>query len=639
MRERGFLGLSSGDKSRRPKDGTVSRGLACSILRGMKIAVCAKVVPDSQLRLDPQSKRLDRSGEGALNAFDINAVEEALRLKEAGPDVEEVVVVSLGPERGLEAMRKALAMGADRVVLVSDDAAAGSDLVATSRVLATALERQDAELVLFGQQAGDSDGAVLWAAVAERMQRPLISQVAELTRENGNLRGKRQTEYGYDVIEAPLPAVVAVSDAINEPRYPSLKGIMGAKKKPQETLSLGDLGVEAGDAGDAGSRTEVSRSAIRRLAATRSRSTMTARPPRRSSSSCWRRRRFEFLVFLEHHEGALAKDIARAALQGGVSRRRGRGRAPRGRHRGAGRRRGALRGARVHAWTIRCSPRRCRSRGWMHSRHSSARRASTPSCSRRACSRPTSPQASLRGSTPASTGTSRTWSSKRQAHRQATRARRLLYGDVGGRRSRGSRSSVRAPSSRRERRLSRGREVRVAPAGLLARREYARAGARGERGAVDRGCGHVVAGGRGLGYPRTSRSSRSSRRRSAGRWRPRAPSSMRAGTRTRRRSGRPARRSAEALHRLRHLRGDPAQGRDAGLERDRRDQQGSERADLRVRRLRGRRRPERDRPEADRARQAAHGRAKPADFPPPFEPGEFVAAPSDPGTSGSRSAS
>jgi len=222
----------------------------------MKIAVCAKYVPEAGGRIDPQTKRLDRSGEGALNQFDVNAVEEALKLKEASGEGE-VVIVSLGPARALEAMRKALAMGADRVVLVSDDAAAGSDLVATSRILAAALEREEPELVLFGQQANDSDGAVLWAAVADRLQRPLISQVAELTRENGKLRGKRQTEYGYDVIEAPVPAVVAVSDAINEPRYPSLKGIMGAKKKPQETVSLSDLGMDAGEAGEGGSRTQV----------------------------------------------------------------------------------------------------------------------------------------------------------------------------------------------------------------------------------------------------------------------------------------------------------------------------------------------------------------------------------------------
>jgi electron transfer flavoprotein beta subunit len=222
----------------------------------MKIAVCAKYVPEAGGRIDPQTKRLDRSGEGALNQFDVNAVEEALKLKEASGEGE-VVIVSLGPARALEAMRKALAMGADRVVLVSDDAAAGSDLVATSRILAAALEREEPELVLFGQQANDSDGAVLWAAVADRLQRPLISQVAELTRENGKLRGKRQTEYGYDVIEAPVPAVVAVSDAINEPRYPSLKGIMGAKKKPQETVSLSDLGIDGAEAGEGGSRTEV----------------------------------------------------------------------------------------------------------------------------------------------------------------------------------------------------------------------------------------------------------------------------------------------------------------------------------------------------------------------------------------------
>jgi electron transfer flavoprotein beta subunit len=223
----------------------------------VKIAVCVKQVPEGAAkRIDPGTKRLDRSGEAALNAFDAHAVEEALRLKEASGDAE-VVLVSMGPPGALEAMRKALAMGADRAVLVTDDAAAGSDLVATSHVLGKTLEREGADLVLFGQQAGDSDGAVLWAAVAERLRVPMISQVAELTVADGTARGKRQTEYGYDLIEAPLPAVVAVSDAINVPRYPSLKGIMGAKKKPQETLSLADVGAEPDRAGESGSRTEV----------------------------------------------------------------------------------------------------------------------------------------------------------------------------------------------------------------------------------------------------------------------------------------------------------------------------------------------------------------------------------------------
>ena len=190
------------------------------------------------------------------NAFDANAIEEALRVKEASGDGE-VVLVSLGPERALDALRKGLAMGADRAVLISDDAAAGSDLVATSAALAKALERADADLILFGQQASDSDGAVLWAAVADRLRRPLVSQAAELKVADGKARVKRQTEFGYDVIEAPLPAVVAVSDAINEPRYPSLKGIMGAKKKPQESLDVADLGLEAGQLGESGSKTEV----------------------------------------------------------------------------------------------------------------------------------------------------------------------------------------------------------------------------------------------------------------------------------------------------------------------------------------------------------------------------------------------
>jgi electron transfer flavoprotein beta subunit len=201
----------------------------------VKIAVCVKEVPDAgpNRRIDPGTKRMDRSGDRSLNQFDLNAVEQALRMKEGAGDGE-VVLVSMGPSRALESIRKGLAMGADRVVLVSDDAAAGSDLVATSYVLAKALEREGARLRL-----------------------PLVSQVAELTPGSGDVTAKRQTEFGYDTIRAPLPAVIAVSDAINEPRYPSLKGIMGAKKKPQETVTLSDLGVEADRAGEAGSRTSV----------------------------------------------------------------------------------------------------------------------------------------------------------------------------------------------------------------------------------------------------------------------------------------------------------------------------------------------------------------------------------------------
>ena len=224
----------------------------------MKIAVCVKDVPDPgpSRRIDPGTLRMDRSGDRSLNAFDLNAVEQALRLKE-GAGEGEVVLVSLGAGKALDSIRKGLAMGADRAVLVSDDAAAGSDLVATSYVLAAALGAEAPDLVLFGQQASDGDGAVLWAAVADRLKLPVISQVSELEVDGTTVTAKRQTEFGYDKIQTSLPAVLAVSDALNEPRYPSLKGIMGAKKKPQEVKSLADVGVEADRAGEAGSRTTV----------------------------------------------------------------------------------------------------------------------------------------------------------------------------------------------------------------------------------------------------------------------------------------------------------------------------------------------------------------------------------------------
>jgi electron transfer flavoprotein beta subunit len=212
----------------------------------MKFAVCVKAVPDaaSGRHIDPATNRLDRSAELTISEWDTYAIEEALRLKESNGDGE-VVVVSMGPERALDALRKALAMGADRAVLVSDSALEGSDLLGTASALAGALARETAELVFFGQQSADGGGACLWAAVAERLRAPVVSQVSELALEGGSLTGKRQTEYGYDTIRAPLPAVVAVADSINTPRYPSLKGIMGAKKKPQETLGAGDVGGAA----------------------------------------------------------------------------------------------------------------------------------------------------------------------------------------------------------------------------------------------------------------------------------------------------------------------------------------------------------------------------------------------------------
>jgi electron transfer flavoprotein beta subunit len=227
----------------------------------MKIAVCVKHVPCGTLRLRPDGNALDRDGPGELNATDKNAIEEALRQQEAlrleeGGD-SEVVLVTMGPAAATESLRTGLGMGADRAVLVDDESVSGSDLVATSRVLAGVLARESADLVLFGQQTHDGGGAVLWAAVAERLQVPFVSQANKLTVGDGTVVIERETEVGTDTIEAALPAVIAVSDAINEPRYTSLKGMMAAKKKPLDTLTATDLALSADAVGSAGSQTVV----------------------------------------------------------------------------------------------------------------------------------------------------------------------------------------------------------------------------------------------------------------------------------------------------------------------------------------------------------------------------------------------
>jgi electron transfer flavoprotein beta subunit len=186
--------------------------------------------------------------------MDKYAIEEALQKKGDG---DEVVALSMGPSGASESLRTALGMGADRAVLVCDPALVGSDLLATSAVLAAVLTREAPDLVLFGQQTADGGGAVMWGAVAERLGRPAISQATAVEISDGTVRVTRQTESGDEVVEAPLPALVAVTDAINEPRYTSLRGMMAAKRKPLEELTLADLGIDPGTVGAAGSRTEV----------------------------------------------------------------------------------------------------------------------------------------------------------------------------------------------------------------------------------------------------------------------------------------------------------------------------------------------------------------------------------------------
>jgi electron transfer flavoprotein beta subunit len=225
----------------------------------VKIAICVKEVPDptAEKRIDPGTNRLVRSGENTLNPYDRHAIEEAVRIKEGPAPDAEITIVLMGPQTASRTVDKALAQGGDRSVHLADDALAGSDLIATSRALAEVLGRDQYDLVLFGQQASDSECYVMAAAVAERLGRPCVTQVASLELGSGQASVKRQVETGYDTISVPLPAVFSVSDAINEPRYPSLPAIMGAKRKPHEVLSAADAGLDAAAVGQEGSRTVV----------------------------------------------------------------------------------------------------------------------------------------------------------------------------------------------------------------------------------------------------------------------------------------------------------------------------------------------------------------------------------------------
>ncbi|HWO82426.1 MAG TPA: electron transfer flavoprotein subunit beta/FixA family protein [Solirubrobacterales bacterium] len=226
----------------------------------MKICVLVKEVPDAavQKRIDPSTMRLDRGGEKNLNPFDTHALEAAMQIKEGGAiPVEEVVAVTMGPSSAVRALHKAVALGADRSVHLSDDAFAGSDVCATGYALAKVLESESPDLVLLGQQSDDGECYTIGAVVADHLKMPSLTQVIQIDVADGKLRCERQAEYGYDTVEVELPAVISVGDAINEPRYPSLKAIMGAKKKPLDSKATGDVGIEAGQVGQDGSKTQV----------------------------------------------------------------------------------------------------------------------------------------------------------------------------------------------------------------------------------------------------------------------------------------------------------------------------------------------------------------------------------------------
>jgi electron transfer flavoprotein beta subunit len=223
----------------------------------VKICVLVKEVPDAavQKRIDPATGRMDRGGEKNLNPYDTHAIEAAMQVREGGAvKVDEIVAVTMGPSSAVRALHKAVSLGADRSVHLADDALAGSDVAATGYALAKTLERESPDLVLLGQQSDDGECYTIGAVVADHLKMPSLTQVIKMDLAEGKLTCERQAEYGYDTVEVQLPAVISVGDAINEPRYPSLKAIMGAKKKPLDTVAISDVGIESDRVGEAGSR-------------------------------------------------------------------------------------------------------------------------------------------------------------------------------------------------------------------------------------------------------------------------------------------------------------------------------------------------------------------------------------------------
>ena len=234
----------------------------------MKIVVCAKYVPDATAdrTFTSDDKTVDRAGvDGLLSELDEYAVEAALTIAENAGD-SEVTVVTVGPEQALDAVKKALQMGADAGVHVIDDAIHGSDAPATSLVLAKAIGKLDHDLVIFGMESTDGTMGVVPVMVAERLGLPAVTLGSEITVDGETVRIRRDGEIASDTIEGRLPLVLSVTDAANEPRYPSFKGIMAAKKKPVQTWSLSDLELDAGQVGNSAAWTQVTE--------------VTARPPR-----------------------------------------------------------------------------------------------------------------------------------------------------------------------------------------------------------------------------------------------------------------------------------------------------------------------------------------------------------------------
>jgi electron transfer flavoprotein beta subunit len=232
----------------------------------MKIAVLVKEVPDtwSDRRIDATTKRVDRDGDVVIDEIGEKAVEAALLLKEAHGG--EVTAVTMGPANAQDAVRKALAMGADAGIHIIDDALGGSDAIQTSAALAAALAPRGFDLVIAGNESTDGRTAAVPAMLAERLGIAQLTFLRTLSVAEDIVSGERMTENGHVEVRAALPALVSVTEQIAEARYPNFKGILAAKKKPIDTLGITELGIDASEAGGANSWSVVE--------------SVTARPPR-----------------------------------------------------------------------------------------------------------------------------------------------------------------------------------------------------------------------------------------------------------------------------------------------------------------------------------------------------------------------
>ncbi len=209
----------------------------------MNIAVCVKHIPDPNVPPEMDGDTLKREGvQGVLDPGDEFGVEAGLQLKETAGSGE-VTLVSMGPSQAMEAVRRGLSMGADKGILISDDSLQGADALVTARVLAAAIKRQNPDVVIAGVESTDGSTGTMPMALAELLELPSLTFARQLELKDGSVVVHRQTETGYQVVDAPLPALITVTAGINDPRYPTLKGIMQAKQKPMENLTVADLGL------------------------------------------------------------------------------------------------------------------------------------------------------------------------------------------------------------------------------------------------------------------------------------------------------------------------------------------------------------------------------------------------------------